>query len=71
MLIHESGVYDDKADATVTMERSDLLETLLAGLPVKSKTASGAIKVKGNSDAYGQLASLIDPINVTFNIVTP
>ncbi len=71
VLIHEAGVHDDKADATVTMKRSDLLETLLAGLPVRPKTASGVIEVKGNLDAYGQLAGLIDPINITFNVVMP
>lgn len=71
VLIHEAGVRDDKADATVTMKRSDLLETLLAGVPVGLKTATGAIKVEGKSDAYRELVVLIDPINTNFNIVTP
>jgi len=71
VLIHEAGVRDDMADATVTMKRSDLLETLLAGVPVRLKTATGAIKVEGKSDAYRELAGLIDPINTNSNIVTP
>jgi alkyl sulfatase BDS1-like metallo-beta-lactamase superfamily hydrolase len=71
VLIHEAGVRDDKADATVTMKRSDLLETLLAGVPVGIKRATGAIKVEGKSDAYTEFAGLIDPVNTNFNIVTP
>jgi alkyl sulfatase BDS1-like metallo-beta-lactamase superfamily hydrolase len=71
VLIHEEGVRDDKADATVTMKRSDMLETLLAGVPVGIKTTTGAIKVDGKSGAYGELVGLIDPVNPNFPIVTP
>jgi alkyl sulfatase BDS1-like metallo-beta-lactamase superfamily hydrolase len=71
VLIHEEGVRDDKADATVTMKRSDMLETLLAGVPVGVKTTTGAIKVDGKSDAYGELVGLIDPVNPNFPVVTP
>jgi alkyl sulfatase BDS1-like metallo-beta-lactamase superfamily hydrolase len=71
VLIHEEGVRDDKADATVTMKRSDMLETLLAGVPVGIKTTTGAIKVEGTSGAYGALVGLIDPVNPNFPIVTP
>jgi hypothetical protein len=44
---------------------------LLAGAPVGIKRATGAIKVEGKSDAYRELAGLIDPINTNFNVVTP
>jgi alkyl sulfatase BDS1-like metallo-beta-lactamase superfamily hydrolase len=71
VLIHEESVRDDKADATVTMKRSDMLETLLAGVPVGIKTTTGAIKVDGKSGAYGELVGLIDPVNPNFPIVTP
>ena len=71
VLIHEQGVRDDKADATVTMNRSDMLETLLAGVPVGLKTTTGAIKVEGKSGAYGELVGLIDPVNSNFPVVTP
>jgi alkyl sulfatase BDS1-like metallo-beta-lactamase superfamily hydrolase len=71
VLIHEAGVRDDKADATVTMNRADLSETLLAGVPVGIKRATGAIKVEGKPDAYHELAILIDPIDTNFNIATP
>ena len=71
VFIHEAGVKDDKADATVTMKRSDMLETLLAGVPVGVKTTTGAIKVQGKSGAYGELVGLIDPVNPNFPVVTP
>jgi alkyl sulfatase BDS1-like metallo-beta-lactamase superfamily hydrolase len=71
VLIHEEGVEDSKADATVTMKRQDMLETLLAGVPLGIKTASGAIKSQGNSGAYGELVGIIDPVNPNFPIVTP
>lgn len=71
VLIHEQNVSADNADATVTMARVELLQTLLAGAPVGPKTESGAIKVKGQSDAYAQLVALLDPIDPNFAIVTP
>jgi alkyl sulfatase BDS1-like metallo-beta-lactamase superfamily hydrolase len=57
--------------ATVTMERSDMLETLLAGVPVGLKTTSGAIKVDGTPEAYADLVGLIDPVDPNFPVVTP
>ena len=71
VLIHEEGIVDDKADATATMKRSELLETLLAGVPLTLKTATGAVKVSGKSDAYAELVALIDPVQPNFNVVTP
>ena len=71
VLIHEEGIVDDKADATATMKRSELLETLLAGVPLTLKTATGAVKVSGKSDAYAELIELIDPVQPNFNVVTP
>ena len=71
VFIHEEGIVDDKADATATMKRSDLLETLLAGVPLTLKTTTGAVKVSGKSGAYAELVGLIDPVQPNFNVVTP
>lgn len=71
VLVHETGVSDPKADATVTMKRADLLETLLVGAPVGVKSATGAIKSEGDGGAYGALVGLIDPLAPNFNVVTP
>src|SRR6185436_16566483 len=57
VLIHEQDQTDDKADATVTMARADLLQTLLAGVPLGLKTTTGAIKLTGNSGAYADFVS--------------
>lgn len=71
VLIHETGVVDDKADATVTMKRADMLETLLAGVPVALKRTTGAIKSQGSAGAWGELVGMIDPVNPNFPVVTP
>jgi alkyl sulfatase BDS1-like metallo-beta-lactamase superfamily hydrolase len=71
VFIHEAGITDDKADATVTMKRADMLETLLAGVPLALKTTTGAIKSTGKSGAYGELVGMIDPVNSNFPVVTP
>ncbi len=71
VLIHEAGVTDDKADATVTLGRDDLMQTLLASVPVRLKTMTGAIAIKGDSNAYAELVALIDPVDANFPVVTP
>jgi alkyl sulfatase BDS1-like metallo-beta-lactamase superfamily hydrolase len=71
VLVHEQEVVDATADATVTAQRADILQTLLAGIPVLVKTASGAIKIEGDANAYSELVGLIDPVDANFPIVTP
>jgi alkyl sulfatase BDS1-like metallo-beta-lactamase superfamily hydrolase len=71
VLVHEQNVRSDAANATVTLKRVDLLQTLLAGIPVMVKTASGAITAEGDANAYAELVSLIDPVDANFPIVTP
>jgi alkyl sulfatase BDS1-like metallo-beta-lactamase superfamily hydrolase len=71
VMIHEQLPEDPTADATVRMKRSDMLETMLAGVPLSVKTATGAIRESGKSGTYATLVSLIDPIEQNFPIVTP
>lgn len=71
VLIHEQDITDDKADATVTLQRQDFIKTLLAAIPVSVMTLSGAIKIDGDRDAYAGLTSLIDPVDANFPLVTP
>jgi len=71
VMIHEEGVRDDAADATLTMKRQDFMETMFAGVPISVKTATGAIKIAGKSGAYGELLGMIDPIDPNFAVVTP
>jgi alkyl sulfatase BDS1-like metallo-beta-lactamase superfamily hydrolase len=71
VLIHEQGVADKAADATVTMKRADLLATLFFGLPVAPKRLTGEIAVEGQVEAYTDLVALIDPLDQGFNVVEP
>ena len=71
VMIHEQLPEDPTADATVRMKRSDMLETMLAGVPLSVKKATGAIRETGKTGTYETLVSLIDPIEQNFPIVTP
>jgi len=61
VFIHEEDVQDDTAEATVTLARAELLQSLLAGMPPPPDTAA----------KYVELVSLIDPVDANFAIVTP
>lgn len=67
MLIHEEGVTDPAAGATVRLTRMDLLATLFAGVAVETRS----IASEGDGALYGRLAGLIEPLDTNFNIVTP
>jgi alkyl sulfatase BDS1-like metallo-beta-lactamase superfamily hydrolase len=71
VLIHEQGVGDTKAGATVRMTRPNLLMTLFAGVAAAERIASGDIEVKGDASLYESLAGLIEPIVANFPVVTP
>lgn len=71
VLVHEEGVSEPDADATVTMARPALLMTLFAGAPVKPMIDSGAIKIEGDASAYVALAGLLEVSDPLFGIVTP
>jgi len=68
VLIHEEGIVDASAGATVRLTRPDLLMTLFAGVPVMTRPD---IKIEGDSGLYDALIDLIEPIDSNFNIVTP
>lgn len=71
VLVHEQGVRDPAAQATLTMARIEFLQTLFLGVPLAVKTATGAIAVEGDAAAYGALMEMIDPLDPNFPIVTP
>ena len=71
VLIHEAGIVDPAAGATVRMARPMLLMTLLAGAPAAAAIASGAIAVTGDATLYEALIGLIEPLVPNFAIVTP
>jgi alkyl sulfatase BDS1-like metallo-beta-lactamase superfamily hydrolase len=71
VMIHEHGVSNPKAGATLAMKRPVLLETLFARKPYTSFVESGDIEIKGDAALYGALIDLIEPLDPNFPIVTP
>jgi alkyl sulfatase BDS1-like metallo-beta-lactamase superfamily hydrolase len=71
VLVHELGVRDDGAGATVRMRRPDLLLTLFAGLPFQGRVESGDIVIEGDASLYAALVGLIEAFTPNFPIVTP
>jgi alkyl sulfatase BDS1-like metallo-beta-lactamase superfamily hydrolase len=71
VLVHEHGVSDAKAGATVRLKRPDLLMTLFAGVPHEPRVESGDIAIEGDAALYGALVDLIEPLTPNFPIVTP
>ena len=71
VLVHEAGVSESDAGATVRLTRPDLLLTLFAGLSPAARIASGDIVVEGDASLYEALAGLIEPLTPNFPVVTP
>ena len=72
VLIHEAGVQDQSAGATIHLSRPDLLVTLLAGAPMAPALESGAIKIDGDPELYAALIELIsNPSHPTFQSSHP
>jgi alkyl sulfatase BDS1-like metallo-beta-lactamase superfamily hydrolase len=71
VLIHEAGVRDAKAGATVRMKRPDLLMTLFVGMPFQARVESGDIAIDGDASLYAALVGLIEPLAPNFPVVTP
>ncbi len=71
VLIHEAGIADSTAGATVSMKRPDLLMTLFAGVPVSARVESGDVKIEGDAALYDALVGLIEPVVQNFPVVSP
>ncbi|HLK23612.1 MAG TPA: alkyl sulfatase dimerization domain-containing protein [Caulobacteraceae bacterium] len=71
VLVHEEGVSDAAAGATVRLHRPDLVMTLIAGMPSAPRIESGDIQIDGDASLYAALCELIEPVAANFNIVTP
>ena len=71
VLVHEAGVSDPAAGATVRLKRPEFLMTLLVRAPIAPMIAAGAIEIDGDASLYEALADLIEPLTPNFPIVTP
>jgi alkyl sulfatase BDS1-like metallo-beta-lactamase superfamily hydrolase len=71
VLVHELGVKESGAGATVRMKRPELLMTLFAGIPLAARVESGDIVIEGDAGLYAALIDLIEPLTPNFPVVTP
>jgi alkyl sulfatase BDS1-like metallo-beta-lactamase superfamily hydrolase len=71
VLVHEQGVRDPQADATVRLSRPDFLMMVFAKVPLGLKVAKGDIRIEGDKRAYEALVDLIEPVDTSFPVVTP
>ena len=60
----------EKVDATLTVARPVLLDSLFRGAPLASKILSGEVKLEGDRAAMGRLAGWFDAFPADFPIVT-
>jgi alkyl sulfatase BDS1-like metallo-beta-lactamase superfamily hydrolase len=71
VLVHELGVHEAGAGASIWMKRPDLLMTLFAGVPLAARLESGDIVIEGDASLYAALVDLIEPLTPNFPVVTP
>ena len=71
VLVHEEGVSEPSADATLRLTRLEMLMTLFGVVPVDTLVASGAIAVEGEVSHYAALAAAIEAPVANFGIVIP
>ena len=70
VLTAEPAAEGDKADATLTLPRPLLMQSLLTGAPLAAKVMSGEAKVDGNPLALQRLTGWFDRPSPDFPIVT-
>jgi len=71
VLRHTMGRHAEKADATLTLDRSVLDEISLQRITFPQAMAAGRARVEGNAAAVGGILSLLDTFTPGFEIVTP
>ncbi|HRC88260.1 MAG TPA: alkyl sulfatase C-terminal domain-containing protein, partial [Thermoanaerobaculia bacterium] len=71
VLVHEEGVSEPTADATLRLARPAFLMSLFGAAPVEALVGTGAIQVEGRSGLYEALAGAIEAPIGNFNVVVP
>ncbi len=69
-LSHRRGL-DPAADATVTIDRTNLDEVILGSAPLVDQVADGRARIEGDEQPLHDLIGLLDEFEFWFNIVTP
>jgi alkyl sulfatase BDS1-like metallo-beta-lactamase superfamily hydrolase len=68
-LTNIEGFQADDADLSITINRSDLVQTMMGAVGFDEQIASGKAKIKGNRDAYEQLKTLLVHFDLGFEIM--
>ena len=68
-LTNVEGVQADDADLSITINRSDLVQTMMGAVGFDEQIASGKAKFVGNRDAYEQLKTLLVHFDLGFEIM--
>ncbi len=71
VMVHEAGVTEPDAGATIRLTRPDLLMTLIAKFPIAPRIESGDVVIEGDAGLYDALVDLIEAPTPNFNIVVP
>jgi alkyl sulfatase BDS1-like metallo-beta-lactamase superfamily hydrolase len=68
-LTNVEGFQADDADLSITINRSDLVQTMMGEVSFDEQIASGKAKFVGNRDAYEQLKALLVHFDLGFEIM--
>jgi alkyl sulfatase BDS1-like metallo-beta-lactamase superfamily hydrolase len=68
-LTNIKGFQADDADLSITINRSDLVQTMMGAVSFDEQIASGKAKLKGNRDVYEQLKLLLVHFDLGFEIM--
>jgi alkyl sulfatase BDS1-like metallo-beta-lactamase superfamily hydrolase len=68
-LTNVEGFQADDADLSITINRSDLVQTMMGAVSFDEQIASGKAKFVGNRDAYEQLKALLVHFDLGFEIM--
>jgi alkyl sulfatase BDS1-like metallo-beta-lactamase superfamily hydrolase len=61
----------EKADATISMTKATLDSIQLKEITIEQAITSGALKIDGRKEAFGEFLALLDTFPFWFNVVTP
>jgi len=65
------GVQGDKADATVTINRTVLDDINLGQTTLNQAITDGMVAIDGNAEQFGNFVAMLDRFEFWYNIVTP
>jgi alkyl sulfatase BDS1-like metallo-beta-lactamase superfamily hydrolase len=63
------GFQADDADLNITINRSDLVQTMMGAVSFDEQIASGKAKIKGNREVYEQLKAMLVHFDLGFEIM--